>query len=904
MIAYKMKITFPVLAFFLCIPLAVPAQKKELAIREYYDNKPLRLVLSDLSINYNLSFEYDPADLEGIKVERINIKGLDLETSMTALLQHTGLDFSITGPRAVSIFPGIEKPVEIISATRSNIKISGRIYDDKSGETLPYTTVSLEGTTTGVISNLDGHFSLINVPSDTSIITVQYLGYETQQIRLTPETAGQELAIYLKPVDYRIEEIMVVGEEKKLLTYAEKTSQISLRPIQIEMIPNLGEKDIFRTLQLMPGVSSGNETSSGLYVRGGTPDQNLILLDGFTVYHVDHFYGFLSAFNADAIKDVQLYKGGFESKYGGKISSVMELTGKTGNTKKTAGGISLSALSGNAYLELPLSKKFNFFLSARRSYTDFIQSGLYNKINNMYNSSNDQPEMPGGRRMASFSSEPKFHFYDINAKATIKPGAKDIITLSFYNGKDVLDKTNDVSTPFGGGMPPQGGGPGGSPENFSMNSEDLLDWGNWGTSAKWSRQWNENYYTNNVLAFSNYFSRRDNYREREVTDEDGESTMTKTGSEEDNNILDFTFRSDHEYRLSNNNTLEFGLQSTYNDVRYFYSMNDTMDLTDTRTQGMILAGYMQDKIFLKDKLTFLYGLRTSWYNQTGKVYLEPRISVNYQLNDRWKLKTSWGKYYQFTNQVVRENVLEGNRDFWLLADDQTIPVRSAYHYIAGVSYENPDFLADVEVFYKPMKGLSEYILRENMGPRTTSSLPDYFFTGTGVAKGLELLLQKKFGQYTGWVSYTYSRVKHTFEDLNEGESYPAINDQPHELNIVNTYQYGNWVLGATFVYNSGRTYTAPVGAYQLTMLDGSVLDYTHVSSKNAFRLPAYHRLDVSATFRFSIGKTLNSIGLSLFNVYGRDNVWYREFDIEDNDIIIMDVNTLGFTPNLFMSVKF
>jgi hypothetical protein len=438
-----------------------------------------------------------------------------------------------------------------------------------------------------------------------------------------------------------------------------------------------------------------------------------------------------------------------------------------------------------------------------------------------------------------------------------------------------------------------------------MNSIDLLKWGNWGASGKWSRQWNEKYYSNAILAFSNYFSRRDNYREREVTDEDGTVSTTKTGSEEDNNILDYTFKLDNEYRLSNKNTMEFGLQTTYNDVRYFYAMNDTLDLSDKRTEGFFMAAYLQDKIFLKDKLTFLYGLRATRYNLTGKFYFEPRISVNYQMNEHWRFKASWGKYFQFTNQVVRENVLEGNRDFWMLADDKTVRVQSAFHYIAGASYENPSFLVDMELFYKPMKGLSEYILRENIGIRGSSSIPDYFFTGKGNARGIEVLLQKKYGHYTGWISYTYSRVIHRFEDLNNGDPYPAINDQPHELDIVNTYQIRNFVFGATFIYNTGKTYTAPVGFYQLTMLDGSVGDYTHVSAKNAFRLPAYHRLDVSATYRFSIGKkTLGSVGLSLFNVYGRSNVWYREFDIEDNEIVIMDVNTLGFTPNLFISIKF
>lgn len=880
----------------LLLSLQSQAQNKEIYIREFYNNKSLELLLLDLSMNYNIDFVFEREDVRGIEIKSMNIKGLDLETAMKALLKGTGIDFHIENGRIVHLYPHVKvAEEEYVASTRQKLDVSGWIYDKNTNETLPYATASIMGKPSGSIANVDGHFILIEVPTDTSTIVFNFLGYETLVTRLHPETADQDMHIYMKPVDYRIEEVMIVGEEKKLVTYAEKTSQISLRPAQIDILPNLGEKDIFRTLQLMPGVSSGNETSSGLHVRGGTPDQNLILLDGFTVYHVDHFYGFLSAFNADAIKDVQLYKGGFESRYGGKISSVMELTGKTGNTKKVSGGVSISVLSGSLHLEVPVSDKLNLFVSGRRSYTDFIQSGLYNKINEMYNSTNETTSTGGG--YARFTTDPKFYFYDLNAKATLKPNERDIVTLSFYNGKDVLDKTSDASTRTGKFSSIN--------DNYSMNRVDLLNWGNWGTSTKWSRQWTDRYYSNTTLAFSNYFSERDNYMERTVTEDDGSTSMTTNGSVEDNNILDFTLRMDNEYRLTQNNTLEFGAQASYMDIGYYYTQNDTLEMIDTRTKGVTLAGYLQDKIYIKDKLTLVYGLRSTWYNLTNKLYLEPRASVNYKFNDRWNLKASWGKFYQYTNRVVRENVLEGNRDFWLLANDDMIPVSSAYHYIAGISYEAPRYLVDVELFYKPMSGLAEYTMRnESFRMMTTSSLPDNFYEGSGTAKGFEVLMQKKFGSYTGWLSYTYCRVEHQFEDLNGGEPYPSMYDQPHEVNFVNTYQWGNWVLGATFVYNTGQTYTAPVGAYQLTLLDGTVADFIHVGDKNGYRLPAYHRLDLSVTYRFTLGQTKSNLGFSFFNVYGRDNVWYREFDVEDNEIIIMDVNTLGFTPNVFFSIKF
>jgi len=889
--------------FFLLVLILLPkelySQTDKILIKEYYAKKSLEMILTDIRINYQIDFTFNREDIKGVEIKEINIKSLDLPTTMTALLKDTDLAFEITGPKSVKILKKAEKPVITYNSTRKNISVSGRIFDVNSGETLPYTTIAVPGTSKGSISNIDGHFTLLDVPSDTTTIVVQFLGYETKYVKLNPEIASKEIDIYIRPVDYRIEEVMVVGEEKKLVKVAEKTSQISLRPAQIEMIPNLGEKDIFRTLQLMPGVSSGNETSSGLYVRGGTPDQNLILFDGFTVYHVDHFYGFLSAFNADAVKDVQLYKGGFESKYGGKISSVMELTGKTGNTKKVSGGFGISALSGSAYVEVPVNNKVQLFMAGRRSYTDVIQSGLYDDISSMYNSSTDEDEDFGpGRSFSHFQSDPVFYFYDVNAKVTYKPNEKDLFILSFYNGKDVLDNTNDMST-----MMPPPPGMTSTDDNLSVSTVDLMDWGNWGVSGKWSRQWNDRLYSNTTMAWSNYFSNRDNYREKEYENDDGDTETSITGYVEDNNILDYTLRIDNEYRLTQNNTLEFGTQVTYSDVAYNYVKNDTMNTINQRTKGLSTAFYLQNRLFLIDKITLVYGMRSTWYNLTNKFYWEPRFSINYQATDHIRLKASWGNYYQFTNRITRENVLEGNSEFWLLADDETSPVSQAYHYIVGTSYENNNYLFDLEAFYKPMTGISEFSIRGS-GMEEVSNLPDAFYVGNGVSKGFEVLMQKKFGKYTGWLSYTYNRVIYTFADLNEGKPYSATHDQPHEINIVQSYQWRNWVLGATFVYNTGKTYTAPVGAYVLTMLDGTEIDYIHVGEKNAYRLPSYNRLDLSATYRFNIGRTKGSVGLSIFNVYNRSNIWYRTFEIEDNTIVVADVNTLGVTPNVFVSFQF
>ncbi|MEL7341077.1 MAG: TonB-dependent receptor, partial [Bacteroidota bacterium] len=272
-----------------------------------------------------------------------------------------------------------------------------------------------------------------------------------------------------------------------------------------------------------------------------------------------------------------------------------------------------------------------------------------------------------------------------------------------------------------------------------------------------------------------------------------------------------------------------------------------------------------------------------------------------QLSKRLKLQGAWGEYYQFTNRVIREDILQGSRDFWLLADGETIPVGKATHYIAGLSYETPKYLFSAEAYYKPLSGLTEYTQRLS-GGRGGLNIEELFYNGDGIAQGLEFLAQKKVGQYTGWLSYTLSQVMYEFPDFSD-TPFPALHDQTHEFKMVHSYQLNRWEFGGTWVYSTGNPYTSPVGGYQLELLDGTSFAYVNVGAKNSFRLPAYHRLDLSATFKFNMGSMPASIGMSVFNVYNRQNVWYKEFEIVDGDLIETDVTFLGITPNLFLNIK-
>ncbi len=836
----------------------------------------------------NISFDHEKFSQFEINERYFNTS---LEKVLDQISKKNDLKYTVDEAGTIRFYEGgLVDPNAYIKykgePTRNKVTISGQIKDSKTGETLPSVTILVKGTLKGTTSNLDGFFTLFNVPSDTSTIIISYIGYKDLEIPLNPSLNMKNMSIELVTGTIELDEIVVSGNRDEVFRVNENVSMIKLTPAKLGLLPNLGEKDIFRSLQLMPGISAANENSSGLYIRGGTPDQVLVTYDGFTVYHVDHLFGFYSAFNSNAIKDVNVYKGGFESKFGGRVSGVAEITGKDGNQKNFNIGGDISLLSTNIYAEIPIGTKVSTLFAARRSW----KGPLYNTIFDTFGPEEQEaPSRPGGGGRPGFSTTSATvasYFYDLNGKITYRPTKKDVISWSIYNGKDNLDNSTEIPS-FGGNF-----------GDLSANTSDITQWGNTGSSLKWSRQWTDKLYTNTLLSYSNYFSNRDRSTTRTITPNDSDSRTIKTGIIEDNNIQDISFKADVQYQLSSKHTFEFGTHLTKNDIDYTYSQNDTISLIARDDAANIYAFYFQDKIrLLNQRLLLTPGIRFTYYENTGENYFEPRLSANYVLTDEITLKAAVGRYYQFAKRVIREDVLQGSRDFWVMADENSIPVTKADHYIAGFSYEKNGFVLDVEGYYKNLTGLSEYSLRFTTD-RDGITYDDNFFDGTGSTLGIDVLLQKSFGNYTGWMGYTLSETKHNFKDFQE-EDYPASNDVTNEFKFVNMYNLGRWDFSLTWIYATGRPYTEPTGGYSLTLLDDTEQDYVSVSSKNTVRFPDYHRLDAGITYSWK-GKRggINSVGASFFNIYNRENVWYKEFQIEEDELIETNLNFLGFTPNI------
>lgn len=780
-----------------------------------------------------------------------------------------------------------------------NFTLTGVIRDKSTGEALPFANIYVKGTTNGTSTNADGYYTLLRVPTDTCTLVVQYIGYEKTETYLTPQTVKKNFIIEVRPQSQALQTVTVTAyKDDVVFVKKAEVSTVDLAPKKLEILPSLGEKDVMRSFQLMPGVSASNESSSGLYVRGGTPDQNLVLYDGFTVYHVDHLYGFYSAFNSNALKDVQLYKGGFESRFGGRISSVTEITSKEGNQKNINLGADLSLLSMNFFAEVPIGDKFSSFIAFRKSYQGALYQALFDKFNKRSSTAEPVNQNPFGR--FSQNQDITSYFYDLNGKFTYRPSDKDIISLSIFNGTDNLDNS------FSSGIPSSGQ----FNSNFSTSATDLTRYGNVGSSLKWSRKWNSKLYGNTILSYSNYYSHRDRSQDRTMFNTNNESSTSRSGLLENNDLKDYSIKSDYQWDISNFSQIQFGGFGTYFDVKYTYAQSDTATILNRSGKALLSGVYLQDKIkFFNDKMQFLPGIRTSYFQTTNQLYYEPRASLSYNLTDELILKGAYGKYYQFANKVTREDILSGSTDFWILSDGKSVPMSSAIHYIAGISYESKNYTFSTEGYYKLIQNLTEYSLRINASP-VGINYNENFFNGYGFSRGVEFLAQKNSGNLNGWISYSLGEAKDHFDAYSTGY-FSANQDVTHEFKIVGLYKFKRWDFSADWIFATGRPYTAPSGAYSITLLDGTEKDYFTVTSKNSLRLPDYHRLDISANYKLLMGKSgdkkrreIGYISFSLFNVYNRQNIWYKQYTIVSGKVLETNVTYLGITPNLTISLRF
>ena len=748
------------------------------------------------------------------------------------------------------------------------ITVSGYIRDAKTGEDLIGATVSIkELSDKGTGTNSYGYYSL-SLPPGQYQITAHYIGYDPQ-IQQLDLTKPQKIDFLLSVQDKSLGEVVVTSQRKNdNITKLEMGVQ-KLDTKDVKNIPVLfGEKDVLKTIQLLPGIKSAGEGSSGFNVRGGAVDQNLILLDEATVYNASHLMGFFSVFNSDAIKDISVYKGNEPAEYGGRLSSALDIKMNDGNDKKVgvSGGIGL--ISSHLTVEGPLiTDKGSFMVSARRTYADlFLKLSRDTTLN-----------------------QAKLYFYDVNVKANYKLDANNRIYLSGYLGKDVLGLGN----------------------RFGIN------WGNSTATLRWNHLFSDRLFSNTSLILSNY-----DYRIN-ITNGIDLNIISR--------IQDYSLKQDFQLFSGTNNSIKFGFNSTYHVIiPGDITASKNVDLkTLSNKHAWENALYISNQHSFNDKFSVEYGARlsifsligpgniytydsigepkdTTYYKQ-GKfiityINLEPRVTFDYVLNQQSSVKVAYARNVQ--NLHLLSNSTSGNpTDLWIPSSNNVKPEIADqlslgyYHNFSDNLYE-----FSAEVYYKSLQNQIDY--KNGAELNFNENAESQILFGSGRAYGLELFLKKKYGRFNGWISYDLSRTELRFAGINNGNYYPANQDRTHVISLVGMYELSKRLtLSATWVFNTGKAVTFPIGKYEI---DGkTVMLY---SERNTNRMPDYHRLDLGVTWLVKKTKTFESSWtFSLYNAYGQENAYTITFRNDETDPTKTDaIQTTLFkiVPSVSYNFKF
>lgn len=888
-----------------CLLLALPClgapadNQNDPLVTLKLEGAPLHLALQNISRQTGVAFVYGDAWLEGILIS-CDLEQIPLERALEILLMNTGLSSERVKAQRIIIYKK--------DASR-HFNIAGLVVDAQTGETLPYANISLPRSRLGVSADREGRFSLSNLAAPCTL-QAQYVGYFPQTLAVDSATSALRIALRQKVLS--LQGLVVNAENLDLVQVSEVASHLAISPAAFSNLPSAGEKDISRSLQLLPGINTVNYGASGVHIRGGMPSQNLVLLDGMMLYNSDHAFGLFSAVNSDAIKDVRVYKGGFPAKFGGRLSGVMEVTAKSGDFHRPRLSLGMNQLESHGVLEIPLAGKGALLLSGRRPFYENMPGGLYERVvdalfTNATSVQYDLEEV----ELAEILSRSGVRFFDLLGKLTWMPGKKDILALSFYSGRDKSRSHETFRVLFFADSP-------GSVVD-SVRVEEKAKWGNRGYSGKWHRAWHDDLSSTAMITYSDYSSAHEVLHSSSITRDDAafsskgnlKFSALPLGLQATNHVKETTFRLDNSWRLHQRHALEFGAAMTLTelglqDEGYSIRADNSLALNafQQREKSRLLSLYAQDEWTPLPKLRVIAGLRANRYHPVNKVNWEPRFSFGYSVSQQLAVKGAWGRYYQYVMQYGNnfQDLYYGSS--WVLAEGNLLRPGFAEHNIIGGKFENENLLLDVELYHKRLEGIVELLDDRQFVGREGEQRAR--LQSTGSANGVDILLQKKTGAVTGWTSYSLSQTR-TSVKLGAGSalSYPSNQDSPHNFKLVGNYSYRNWNFSATWQYASGKPYTVPVVApYHDVAIAFTYYLFYAPPFRNDHRLPATHQLDLGVTRAFSSRLCRGKLGLSLVNVYDRKNVWYRYFTIRNKKLVPVEINTFEITPAFFVELRF
>jgi outer membrane receptor protein involved in Fe transport len=751
--------------------------------------------------------------------------------------------------------------------------LSGFVFDEHNGETLIGANVFLKGTKTGAVSNIRGYYVIPKIQPGVYTLICQYIGYRPFSKTVT-FTAGEKkvLRIDMQPEDIQGEEVVVYADSMPLMErqFEKPISKIELSGEQINLIPQVVEADLLRSLQTLPGVVPVSDFSSALYIRGGTPDQNLYLIDGSDVYNPEHAFGLFSTFNTDAIKKVDLSKGGFGAEFGGRLSSVLNVTNMDGNRKEFEGTAGVSILSAKTTLQTPIGSIGSLSGSVRRTYFDKTLGEAIDEI-------------------------PDYYFYDGNVKAFFEIDGRNTLTLSGYGGQDVL--------------------------NFIFN-EDATEkagfdytWGNKTASARWACVFSPQMFGDFWITGSTFSS-------------DFAFDQSVNFSEE-NFISDLTFKGNLEYHHSKQFITRFGFE--HKNLHGIYRENFDGGKVDVNARRTHYVAYVQENWRPTEDWDIESGLRFDYFDsERDYKNLDPRLAVKYRWDVTTNLKAAAGVYHQYLHQIPRA-FFSG---IWTTSDRYQKGSTAYHFIGGIEKELLPYLQMEIEGYYKIYRNiysLDHFLITEVQPGYYENGEPVYdntnglFNSGDGHSVGLEILFKKEAGPMTGWIGYSLANTRHTVDGINDGHAYEPRHDRTHTVNAVANIDIRNsicalkgkptknstskWLMGLNFVYASGQPITTPGSTYLIrTTPDDESGFALYPGGINELRLPAYARLDVSITYEKQFKHWSIAPYLQIFNIGNRKNVWFVQYNAEEQggtvDQKVETVHMFPLLPSLGVNFKF
>ncbi len=845
------------------------------------DASTLEEVITQLERNYDFHFSYKPEDVQDIKFTSLPKKS-NVDLFLKELLKDTYLKFDIIEKDYIVL-------IKVITPDPPLDFFCGKVIDSLSREFLPYANAYIKNTQKGSMVGEKGVFQFYSSYEKNDSITISYVGYKDRKFLASNYLKRDCPYIELSYLDHDDDFIVVTEYLTDGVTLENNGEALELQPNKIGSLPGQVEPDVLSTVQFLPGVSSPDGSASGLSIRGGTPDQNLILWEDIPIYHAAHYFGMISAFNPYIINKVSVYRGGFGAEYGGRVSGLIDLKSEVNPESKNNFGAGTNFISAYTNGQLSLFKnKLSIVYSARRSITEAWRSPAFENITKRIHQgilvqNVDLNRLPPGIRI-----EDDFRFFDTNFKATYRPTEKDEISLAwFYGDNDFQDLIRD--------------------DVVRQQQTDTLFLKNRGVNLSWNHKWRPGFSTKVQGMRSDY---NYEYGYRLLTE--GNNRPNKFGFK-NSRIEEQQFRLLNTYQTASNHTFKLAYELVNYDVGFEISTAsqnnpEAVEKKDLNSNLHVLfAAYNSPK---ENKIGVDLGFRVTSFEQEEQQCVEPRIRLWYNANKHLNFYANAGKYYQFLSQLIQ---IEGDNSsietpVWALAGGREVPVLDATQYQVGFLFRKNKWLFDIQAYTKRTNGLTSLTSGFDEG------ISNKYHIGNSQVRGFDVLLKKSWKQYKSWISYSLGKTEYNFSTFFD-KQFAGPNDQGHTLNWANMWTFGNLEFSLGWKMATGRPYSL-IDNFEIRLNPPDVMGpresiFALVKEYNSEKLPLQHQLDASIQYSFypkRKGNWKGIVGLSLFNVYHQRNIYSREFYIKNQPNLpsrleYTDKVNMGFTPNFVVRVE-